>query len=205
MGMDVKNKYNFGVVGQAGSGKSSVVNAVRGVQDNDEKLGARVGEVETTMKPTAYPHPNYPHVVMWDLPGAGTINHPSETYFTDKTLYAFDCLIIVTDTRFKEVDLQIAKQASEWGVPVVFLRNKANQDIEAKRRRSRKSIEEVKQEFREEVSKDIIPQLANYHLPDRSLYIISAWAFLDDTVVKMDEGRLLVDVISMAINRRRVP
>lgn len=69
LGVDAVNNYNFAVVGQSGSGKSSLVNAVRGVPDNDEMRAAKVGEVETTADTSAYPSPEHPHIVFWDLPG----------------------------------------------------------------------------------------------------------------------------------------
>lgn len=44
--------------------------------------------------------------------------HPAATYFYDKALYAFDCLIVVTADRFVEVFsfFQITKREGEEGM-----------------------------------------------------------------------------------------
>ncbi len=36
LGMDTENKYNFGITGQAGAGKSSIINALCGRKDTDK-------------------------------------------------------------------------------------------------------------------------------------------------------------------------
>jgi len=80
MGMDTVTKYNFGVVGRSGTGKSSLINALLGIGDSDP-AGVAVGEVETTQALKQYQHPNFTHIVFWDLPGAGTERNPHATYF----------------------------------------------------------------------------------------------------------------------------
>jgi len=71
---------------------------LRGIGDKDVNA-AKVSMVETTTDTISFKHPNIETLVLWDLPGSGTINHPKETYYEDKTLYAFDVLLIVTATR----------------------------------------------------------------------------------------------------------
>uniref|UniRef100_A0A7M4FXY5 Interferon-inducible GTPase 5-like n=1 Tax=Crocodylus porosus TaxID=8502 RepID=A0A7M4FXY5_CROPO len=57
--------------GEAGSGKSTFVNAIWGLGDEDAGA-AETGVVETTMDPEPYSHPTLPNVTIWDLPGIGT-------------------------------------------------------------------------------------------------------------------------------------
>eukprot|EP00026_Physarum_polycephalum_P014515 Phypoly_transcript_15037.p1 GENE.Phypoly_transcript_15037~~Phypoly_transcript_15037.p1 ORF type:complete len:259 (+),score=27.71 Phypoly_transcript_15037:86-862(+) len=199
LGIDVVHHYNFAFVGASGSGKSSLVNALRQMNDSDPRAAA-VGESETTQVATRYCHPSYAHIMLWDLPGAGTTMHPASTYFRDKALFAFDCLLIVTDDRFLQVDLDIAKEAVEWKVPVFFVRNKADAALQSKRRRC-KDTDDIKFMLRTEVSKSILPQLERYGLHDRRIYIISSWAFIDSTIETMDEQTLLVDIINTAAKR----
>lgn len=78
IGIDVMHHYNFAITGQSGSGKSSLINAIRGFSDTDPRA-AKVGEVETTMKIQSYVHPSYPHVVLWDLPGINIVSISSSS------------------------------------------------------------------------------------------------------------------------------
>ncbi|KAL1276411.1 hypothetical protein QQF64_036034 [Cirrhinus molitorella] len=64
-------ELNIGVTGESGSGKSTFVNAFRGLGDEEEG-SAKIDVVETTMKPEVYAHPKYNNVKKWDLPGIGT-------------------------------------------------------------------------------------------------------------------------------------
>ena len=77
-------------------GKSSIANGIRRVLDGSEGA-ASVNECEETMKPTPYPHPQRGDLILWDLPGGGTPNHPIESYFDDKSLLAFDCIVLVCE------------------------------------------------------------------------------------------------------------
>lgn len=86
--------YNFGITGQSGVGKSTLINAICGYDDDDPKA-AKVNIVECTENVRRYPHPQLKHLVLYDLPGAGTASHPLHTYFCDKRLYVFDCLLLV--------------------------------------------------------------------------------------------------------------
>ncbi len=96
LGMN-SNVFNFGITGQSRTGKSTLINSLRLIADENCPEAAKVGEIETTMKPTMYPHPSLSHFVLWDIPGAGTASHPIATYFDDKCLLAFDCLLVVCE------------------------------------------------------------------------------------------------------------
>ncbi|KAI9321456.1 interferon-inducible GTPase-domain-containing protein [Dichotomocladium elegans] len=98
IGLNCENFYNVAVVGTAGTGKSTLVNGILGLQDSDHGA-APTGETEKTTKPKGYKHPDLRTMIVWDMPGAGTESHPAETYFEDKFLCAFDTLIIVISDR----------------------------------------------------------------------------------------------------------
>lgn len=103
-----------------------MINGIMGYHDKDARA-AVTGEVEATTKPKGYQHPDLRTMIVWDMPGAGTMNHPAETYFDDNFLYAFDTLVIVTAERLQEIDINLAKRANELRIPVLFVRNKADQ------------------------------------------------------------------------------
>ncbi|KAL1281414.1 hypothetical protein QQF64_000217 [Cirrhinus molitorella] len=70
---------HIAVTGRTGSGKSSFVNVIRGLRDDDEGA-APTGVTETTMERTMYEHPTMPNVKIWDLPGIGSPNFKANKY-----------------------------------------------------------------------------------------------------------------------------
>ncbi|KAH8549967.1 interferon-inducible GTPase-domain-containing protein [Umbelopsis sp. PMI_123] len=219
-GLNCENYYNIAVAGIAGTGKSSVVNGIMGMHDNDPQA-AVTGETEATIKPRAYRHPDLRTMVLWDLPGAATLHHPAETYFEDKFLCAFDALIIVMAERLQETDIIIANKAEEKKVPVFFVRNKADQAVEAKiRRYSGSNQDEVYKwstaagELVKEVKQSIYKQLKSNNFSTRKLFIISAWNLqefvsalskreLDKNMPIIDEQRFMRTLIEGVLAKRR--
>ena len=94
-------KLHFAVCGSSGSGKSSLVNAFRGLKNIDPEA-APAGVVETTMVITRYPDPRkelpYERLVWFDCPGAGTLDIPGWQYFNQQGLFIFDIIVLVYDS-----------------------------------------------------------------------------------------------------------
>ncbi|XP_028630089.1 interferon-inducible GTPase 1-like [Grammomys surdaster] len=120
---------NVAVIGESGTGKSSFINVFRGV-GHEEKTSAPIGVVETTMSRTPYRHPNIPNVVIWDLPGIGTTNFPPKDYLEKMKFYEYDFFIIVSATRFRKNDIDLAKAISIMKKDFYFLRTKVDIDLE---------------------------------------------------------------------------
>jgi len=95
-----ENLLHFAVSGPSGSGKSSLINAFRGLRKKD-RGAAQVGVVETTTAVARYPDPRteppYPRFVWYDVPGAGTAKIPAWQYFNQQGLFIFDFIILVYD------------------------------------------------------------------------------------------------------------
>ncbi|XP_053373604.1 interferon-inducible GTPase 1-like [Mercenaria mercenaria] len=98
-------EINIGVTGN--SGKSSFINALRGLSSDDEGA-AEVGVIETTKTATPYPHPQNEKLILWDLPGLGTPIFPRGTYLSDVGADRVDYFIIISADRFTENDLWLA-------------------------------------------------------------------------------------------------
>ena len=94
-------KLHFALCGSSGSGKSSLVNAFRGLK-NGSPQAAPTGVVETTMDITRYPEPRqelpYNRLVWFDCPGAGTLEIPGWQYFNQQGLFIFDIIVLVYDS-----------------------------------------------------------------------------------------------------------
>jgi len=96
------DRLHFAICGGSGTGKSSLINAIRGVQNLDATGGAApTGVVETTLDVTAYPDPRdqppYSRFVWFDVPGAGTLEISDWQYFNQQGLFIFDGIIMVYD------------------------------------------------------------------------------------------------------------
>lgn len=116
------------VIGQSGTGKSSFINALRGLGHEAEE-SADVGTVETTMCKTPYQHPKYPKVIFWDLPGTGTPNFHADTYL-DKVGFAnYDFFIIISSSRFSLNDALLAQKIKDAGKKFYFVRTKVDNDL----------------------------------------------------------------------------
>lgn len=101
-GLDPDRAY-VAICGPAGSGKSSLLNALRGLVNSDQDA-ARVGTTETTTEKQEYRAAAcFDHLSLVDMPGAGTQRVPSEGYFATNKLYCYDTILIICGERFGEV------------------------------------------------------------------------------------------------------
>ncbi|CAF1632571.1 unnamed protein product [Adineta ricciae] len=194
--MDCGIYYNIGICGSSGTGKSSFINCMRKIKDVkltsefrfQEDGPAPIGVSETTADCTRYSYPNNeaPYLRLWDIPGGGTAKHPAETYFADKLLYAFDCLIILYAGRFTKLDLDICKQAYIYKIPVLLVRSKADIDVdiqktmkvdELDRSLTGKEYEQLIKETVDTLKHDVVQLLATVpgcnHLTNLPVYVVA--------------------------------
>jgi len=116
------------VAGNSGTGKSSFINAVRGLRPRDAGA-AKVGVSETTLQPTVYEFPNFPQARLWDLPGAGTALFPREGYIDTIGLRHFDVVIVVSSNRFTETEIAISGELRRLRIPFFMVRTKVDIDV----------------------------------------------------------------------------
>ncbi|XP_061115891.1 interferon-inducible GTPase 5-like [Conger conger] len=127
-------ELNIAITGESGSGKSTFVNAFRGLVE-DNKGAAPTGVVETTMEPTVYPHPKYPKVKVWDLPGIGTPNFKADEYLEKVKFERYDFFIIIISERFKVNNVQLATEIQRMKKRFYFVRSKIDNSIHAEKRK----------------------------------------------------------------------
>jgi hypothetical protein len=106
-------KLHFAVCGGSGAGKSSLINAFRGLKnDSKNPKAARTGVDETTMAITRYPDPReespYMRLVWYDCPGAGTLECPGWQYLNVQGLFIFDIIVLVYATVIIPINLSNA-------------------------------------------------------------------------------------------------
>lgn len=122
----VQGLRHFAVVGLSGTGKSSLINAFRGLANHDPGAAA-AGVNETTINTTRYPDPNHARCVWYDVPGAGTLAVSDWQYFKDRALYVFDALIVLFADRFTMTDIAILKTCRACNIPTLIVRSKSDQ------------------------------------------------------------------------------
>lgn len=116
-------RLDVAVLGEAGSGKSALVNALRGVGCGDPGV-APTGVMTTTQKATAYAHPTVPGLYLWDLPGVGVTEEDMERL----DLSRYDFFLLTASERYRHAQSQLARAISAAGKQFFFVRTKLDVD-----------------------------------------------------------------------------
>ncbi|XP_062395705.1 interferon-gamma-inducible GTPase 10-like [Sardina pilchardus] len=140
---------NIAITGNSGAGKSTFVNAILGLS-NDDEGAAETGATETTRKPKAFTHPTMPNVTIWDLPGVGTQNFRAKTYLKDVKFKRYDFFIIISSERFKENDIKLAKAVKKKKKLFYFIRSKIDNDVNAESKKKGFNKEDLLSKIRED-------------------------------------------------------
>ncbi|CAB4009844.1 interferon-inducible GTPase 5-like [Paramuricea clavata] len=165
------NYVRFALVGSSGCGKSAFVNAVRGVDDEDE-LAASVDVVQTEQQPTEYTYPSNPQVIFWDLPGFGTPSYPDvETYWRKLELEKFDIFLIFISLRVTEHDLAVVKKVKSLNKSFFLIRTKIDEDVECMKRKLKNRFKEKKMLL--EIRNYILNQTGHLLCAEKDVFIIS--------------------------------
>ncbi|XP_030399228.1 uncharacterized protein LOC115640530 [Gopherus evgoodei] len=164
----VKNeRLKVAVVGEAGSGKSSFVNATRGLKEHDAD-SAETGVLgETMVEPKAYSHPKNPNIMLWDLPGIGTMDCRLDTFLEQRHVRRYDLFIIISCGRFTDIDARLVEKIRSLGKTFYFVRSKVDFDV-ASAQRTNICEESTLQIIRE----DYISHLGG----ETDIFLISSWA-----------------------------
>ncbi|XP_034082138.1 interferon-inducible GTPase 5-like [Gymnodraco acuticeps] len=162
---------NIGITGESGTGKSSFVNAFRGI-DNRDDLAAPNGVVKTTMEPKSYPHPKWPNVKVWDLPGIGTTHFPAAQYLQHVQFKRYDFFIIISADRFKENDVKLALEIQRMEKKFYFVRSKIDDNMRAEKR-SQKDFQPEKS--LSAIRKNCIEGLAKEGIRSPQVFLVSSF------------------------------
>ncbi|EED80791.1 predicted protein [Postia placenta Mad-698-R] len=214
--------FHFAVAGTSGSGKSSLINAFRGLRNgsNDPSVG-KTGVTETTSTITRYRDPNEAIPFAWyDIPGEGTLSVPDAEYFNVHGLYIFDCIIVLMDIRFTATDEAILRNCARFHIPSYIVRSKSLQHIEnvmrdilgddEEEKDDKACMDEAVEKYVTETRASVTDNLAKAELPDQRVYMVDI-----DNIFKIvkrrkpkraiDEYQLMDDLLSTARYRRIKP
>ncbi|XP_031208602.1 T-cell-specific guanine nucleotide triphosphate-binding protein 1-like [Mastomys coucha] len=181
---------NIAVTGETGTGKSTFINALRGVEQ-DAEGAAPTGVVETTMKRTPYPHAKLQNVTVWDLPGIGSTSFPPQTYLTEMKFNEYDFFIIISSSRFKENDAQLAKAIAEMKMNFYFVRTKIDNDLDNEQRSKPKTFN--KEKILKKILDDCTDQLQKALSSEPPVFLVSNFDMSDYDFPKL-ETKLLGDL-----------
>lgn len=217
--------FHFAIAGVAGSGKSSLINALRGLS-NKETAAAKAGVVETTCELGRYPDPNPRLPFVWyDIPGAGTLRQPDWLYFNKQGLFVFDCIIVLFDNRFTQTDAAILANCQRFQIPTYIVRSKADVHIanvmrdvmgyesedDEDRSQFKQLYDAAQKQFTVDTRETVRRNLTDADLPEQRVYIVSNKT-LFSTVKKLttpkttiDEVELMKDLLGEACARRCIP
>eukprot|EP00090_Calanus_glacialis_P018086 TRINITY_DN28041_c0_g1_i1.p1 TRINITY_DN28041_c0_g1~~TRINITY_DN28041_c0_g1_i1.p1 ORF type:complete len:428 (-),score=101.39 TRINITY_DN28041_c0_g1_i1:24-1307(-) len=150
-------EVHIAVVGQSGAGKSSFINAIRGINDKDNAFYAMTGVTECTKLRKSYDFPDNAKLKMWDLPGAGTENFKASVYAEEMKFSAYDGFVLLSSERFTEIDNMIADEISKINKPFFFARTKMDNAMRDQKREDKDKFnsEETKEQIRKECQKHI--------------------------------------------------
>ncbi|OJA19526.1 hypothetical protein AZE42_03204 [Rhizopogon vesiculosus] len=217
----VEGLFHFAVTGVSGAGKSSLINAFRGLRNRDEGA-APTGVVETTMDISRFPDPNPQNPFVWyDVPGSGTLSTPDWQYFNAQGLYVFDCIIVLFDTRFTMTDLAMLVNCRRFNIPTYIVRSKSDTHIRNMMKDSGYDSDEdedhssrnamygsAREQYIAETRATVRLNLQEASLPDQRVYIV-AHSTMVSTVRErtlsektIDELELMRDLFREAQSRR---
>ncbi|XP_028404172.1 T-cell-specific guanine nucleotide triphosphate-binding protein 1-like [Dendronephthya gigantea] len=184
---------NIAITGNSGAGKSSFINAIRGL-GNDDEGAAETGPTETTTDPTKYPHPTNSKIKFWDLPGVGTPNYPAETYCEKVGLKNYDTFLILAATRFTENDLKLARIVQTIKKSFFFVRTKIDIDVwnESKKRSFNEKA------LLKKIKENCVKNLKEFESKEEDVFLIS-----NDEADKWDFARLTQAILDVLPMRQR--
>eukprot|EP01055_Gregarina_sp_Pseudo9_P002562 Gregarina_sp_Pseudo_9__2561@NODE_282_length_3298_cov_44_769254_g264_i0_p1_GENE_NODE_282_length_3298_cov_44_769254_g264_i0NODE_282_length_3298_cov_44_769254_g264_i0_p1_ORF_typecomplete_len834_score124_85IIGP/PF05049_13/4_4e36FeoB_N/PF02421_18/1_3e05TPR_21/PF09976_9/0_0016MMR_HSR1/PF01926_23/0_0034PAP_PilO/PF06864_12/0_038RsgA_GTPase/PF03193_16/1_1RsgA_GTPase/PF03193_16/4e02stn_TNFRSF12A/PF12191_8/1_6e04stn_TNFRSF12A/PF12191_8/8_8e03stn_TNFRSF12A/PF12191_8/0_12DUF3767/PF12597_8/0_41Mid2/PF04478_12 len=203
---------HIALAGLAGAGRSSFVNAVRGVRDTSSDA-APVGLVNASG--SLGPFSSGP-TQFYDLPGAGTREHARYDYVNEQKLWAFQAVIVLTSSRTTDIDCAIARDCHKLHIPYLMVRTKCDEFLnnirndladESENRNwapevYARRLQEATDELRNSTEAVANAGLAELGVPPQRIYLVNRRSlYLFKTQHLRDENSMDEEILLDAIRR----
>ncbi|KAH3712434.1 hypothetical protein DPMN_072134 [Dreissena polymorpha] len=142
------------VIGETGAGKSSFINSIRGLKASDNGA-ACVGVGRTTITIAKYPHPRYPNIIYYDVPGLASLDFPRSEYLKSIQINTYDFFILIYDGKFKENQKWLLEEIRKTNKQLYFVRAKIDQDVTNQKRDHGSEPNETIEKVREDCYRNL--------------------------------------------------
>ncbi|KAI8686670.1 IRG-type G domain-containing protein [Fusarium sp. Ph1] len=157
------------ICGPSGSGKSSLLNALRGFVNSDQDA-ARVGTTEATTEKQEYRAAAcFDSLSLVDIPGAGTQRVPSEGYFTTNKLYCYDTILIICGERFGEIEISLVRASIVHQKRFAIVRSRSDETIRRVKEDRGIPRDEAKRSYIQDEVNAIVAELRRSSLPEENI------------------------------------
>jgi predicted GTPase len=111
-------KVKVGVIGEIGSGKSTLIKEIFGGGFLDEPTS-------DNRKSISYKYPKHKNITFTEIPSVtSTRRTDREDYMTKMKIGSFDLILLLTDTHIREWSMWLGRQLGEHDVPFFYVRTK---------------------------------------------------------------------------------
>lgn len=152
------------VTGDSGSGMSSFINALRNI-GHEEDASAPTGVVRTTQVRAEYSSPQFPNVVLWDLPGLGATAQTVESYMEEMKFSTCDLVVIIASEQFSSNDVKLSKIIQNMGKRFYIVWTKLDRDL------SRSALSEIR--LLQDIQENIRENLQKERVKDPPIFLVS--------------------------------
>uniref|UniRef100_A0ABM5ESS5 Interferon-inducible GTPase 5-like n=1 Tax=Pogona vitticeps TaxID=103695 RepID=A0ABM5ESS5_9SAUR len=161
---------DIAITGETGVGKSSLINALRGVDDG-EKDAAETGVTQRTMNPERYSYPGFSKISIWDLPGIATTDFRPEDYLEKVNFTRYDFFIVVIAERFTLSYNKLIHEILKMKKKCYYILSKVDSSLLAEQRKPNFNEEKTLLEIRNYCCS----QLEAAGQPLGRVFLISSW------------------------------
>lgn len=128
--------------------------------------------METALHRNKYTHPKFPNVTIWDLPGVGSTNFKPENYLRAMNFNEYDFFLIISSTRFRENDAQLAKAIEKMKKNFYFVRTKVDSDLWNQNRCKPKSYD--RDQVLKQIRDDCLKNLQRANVAASQVFLVSS-------------------------------